>query len=50
MATFVTARLLVQRQAARAGRPNDAPSLIDHRFFAGSILIMAGLYFCLNKE
>jgi len=50
MATFITARLLVQRQAAKAGRPNDAPSLIDPRFFAGSVLIMAGLYLCLNKE
>ena len=50
MATFVTARLLVQREAAKLGRPQDAPSLLDNRFFAGSVLIMAGLYLCLNKE
>ena len=50
IATFVTARLIKQRQAANAGRPGEAPSLIDTRFLLGSVLIMGGLYLCLNKE
>ena len=35
--TFMTQRVL------------EGKSLIDGRFFAGSVLIMGGMYFCINK-
>ena len=35
--TFITMRLI------------KGDSLVDFRFFAGSVLIMLGLYLCLNK-
>ena len=46
--TFITARLIKKYQARQQGKAG--PSLLDSKFFLGSLLIMAGLYFCINKD